>query len=240
MCVASLWSGRLDPIRGGRRLSSETKELVRRIKTLGEAGLPMSAEDARRLIRALSRFTTQHLQAAGYPATKVRAVTTKLRDAGRRSPPWRPTSSRLPGRPQDGSDGNRRSRWLFSRNHKYYADEVTATLVEVRYYLQVLSMKNAPPLPRGAFQTDFLWLTSHPVLPGYYKDPIQRIDIDLDEVMASARTCQSGHLIPLDRGGRHEPANAFLMHARSNQLQGNLTLDELLDLMRGILQRHER
>ena len=201
--------------------------------------MPMSVGDVRRLIRDLSRFTTQHLQEAGYPTGKIKAVTTKLRDAGRRSPPWRPTSSRLPGRPQDGADGNRRLRWLFQPTHKFYADEVTATLVEVRYYLQVLSMKNAPPLPRGAFQCDFLWLTEHPILPRAYKDPIQRIDIDLAEVIASARTCQSGHLIPLDRGGRHEAPNAFLMHARSNQLQGNLTLDELLELMRGILSRHK-
>jgi hypothetical protein len=53
-----------------------------------------------------------------------------------------------------------------------------------------------------------------------------------------ARTIQSGHLHPLDRGGKHEPANAFLMLHRSNQLQGNLTVEELIALMDEIVKRH--
>ena len=56
--------------------------------------------------------------------------------------------------------------------------------------------------------------------------------------MEDARTIQSGHLYPLDRGGRHIPQNAFLMLHRSNQLQGNLTLDELVTLMNEIVKRH--
>jgi hypothetical protein len=46
--------------------------------------------------------------------------------------------------------------------------------------------------------------------------------------------------VPLNRSGKHEPANAFLMLARSNQLQGDLTVDELLNLMEQILLRHHR
>jgi hypothetical protein len=74
----------------------------------------------------------------GYDARQVLRITTKMRDAGRRSPPWKPTSSRVPGRPQDGSDGNRIKRWLLAADHKFYADEINATLVEVKYYLQLL------------------------------------------------------------------------------------------------------
>jgi hypothetical protein len=44
----------------------------------------------------------------------------------------------------------------------------------------------------------------------------------------------------LDRGGKHEPRNAFLMLPRSNQLQGNMTVDELLALMARILERHKQ
>ena len=81
---------------------------------------------------------------SGIEKRKVTRLTTKFRDAGRRSPPWKATSSVVPGRPQDGSDGNRQNRWLFDPSHKFYADEVTATLVEIGYYFQTLSMKNSP------------------------------------------------------------------------------------------------
>ncbi len=170
----------------------------------------------------------------------MKAARTKFRDAGRRSPPWRPTSSRVPGRPQDGADGNRRNRWLFKPAHKFYADEITATLVEVRYYLQLLSMNNAPPLPEDSVQESFMWLVDHKVEPSTYLDPIQLIGIDLHEFLEDLRFVQSGHLVPLDRGGKHEPPNSFLMLARSNQLQGNLTLEELLNLMEQILVKHGR
>lgn len=60
----------------------------------------------------------------------------------------------------------------------------------------------------------------------------------MDEVIADAKIIQSGHIFPLDRGGRHHPSNTFLMLARSNQLQGNLSVEELLDLMKSILEKH--
>lgn len=213
---------------------------IEKIKNWGSLGYSISVEEGQLFMREMTGFTRNHLREAGFPEKGIEAVITKLRDAGRRSPPWKPTSSLVPGLPQDGADGNRQLRWLFEPDHKFYADEVTATLVEIRYYLQILSMKNAPPLPEGAFQEDFIWLTGHKIEPGRYKDPIQLIDIDLQEVLENPRLCQSGHLIPLDREGRHEPSNAFLMLARSNQLQGNMTLDELLQLMHEILERHRR
>jgi hypothetical protein len=213
---------------------------IEKIKNWGSLEYSISVEEVRLFMREMTSFTRNHLRQAGYPKKDIEAIITKLRDAGRRSPPWKPTSSLVPGLPQDGADGNRRWRWLFEPDHKFYADEVTATLVEIRYYLQILSMKNAPPLPESAFQEDFIWLTGHKIEPGIYKDPIQLVDINLQEVLKDRRLCQSGHLIPLDRGGRHETSNAFLMLARSNQLQGNMTLDELLQLMYEILERHRR
>ena len=65
------------------------------------------------------------------------------------------------------------------------------------------------------------------------------IDIDFSEIIIERRNIQSGHLYPLDRGGKHVPDNTFLMLARSNQLQGNLTAAELIDLMKFIVQQHE-
>lgn len=221
------------------RITNENlSRLLERVSQLADLEFEMSAEQVRILISDITNITKSLLLSAGFPERSITALSTKLRDAGRRSPPWSPHSNRVPGRPQDGADGNRRLRWLFRPNHKFYADEITATLVEVRYYLQVLSMTNAPELPADTIQDKFVWLTGHRILPGEYRDPIQRIPIDLRIILQDLRTIHSGHLIPLDRNGRHEPKNAFLVLARSNQLQGNLTLDELVQLMRDILQRH--
>lgn len=205
---------------------------------LASSGPPSEVEIARSLIKLINKLFREQMGLAGHDSKQITKLTTKFRDAGRRSPPWKPTSSRVPGRPQDGSDGNRINRWLLDPQHKFYADEITATLVEVKYYLQALSMEGAPDFEKGTIQAAFGWLIEHSVLPGAYFDPIQLVPIQLQPVIENARIIQSGHLFPLDRGGKHVPGNAFLMLARSNQIQGNLTLDELVDLMETIVGRH--
>ena len=212
---------------------------IDRIKTL--AGLQGSIDETqvRELIRLVSGLFRDLMLAAGHDARQITRLTTKFRDAGRRSAPWRATSSRVPGRPQDGANGNRINRWLLDKSHKFYADEVTATLVEIKYYLQALSMSGAPELPDESLKSAFSWILEHKIEPGNYVDPIQLVPINIHDVVRDARTIQSGHLIPLDRGGKHEPKNAFLMLPRSNQLQGNQTRDELLALMEEILARHK-
>jgi len=103
-----------------------------------------------------------------------------------------------------------------------------------------LSFKNAPPVNNEIFEKSFKWLLENDIKPDNYLDPIQLISIDMNDVINEARLIQSGHLFPLDRGGRHEPNNTFLMLARSNQLQGNLSVDELLKLMEHIITRHRK
>ena len=208
------------------------------LKSLAQFQYKITDEQVRVMIRTMSDVFRQHLLTSGFDERKVRALITKFRDAGRRSAPWRPASGRVPGRPQDGADGNRQNRWLFEEEHKFYASEINATLVEVKYFLQSLSMASAPPLPANTIQEEFIWLTGHKIEPGVYRDPIQLIAIDLVDFLQDARSVQSGHLTPLDRGGRHIPENTFLMLYRSNQLQGNLTLDELITLMETIVTRH--
>lgn len=214
---------------------NKSLENISRLATLQ---LDITEEEVRELISEITTIFTKSCTDFGYDKRQVLRITTKMRDAGRRSPPWKPTSSRVPGRPQDGSDGNRIKRWLMTPDHKFYANEIDATLVEVKYYLQLLSMDDAPPLPKNTIQKSFYWLVEHNVMPNTYLDPIQLIPISLKDVMEDARTIQSGHLYPLDRGGKHVPKNAFLMLHRSNQLQGNLTLDELVALMNEIVKRH--
>ena len=211
-----------------------------RIQTLAQNEYNISIEDIRILMNLVSRSFKIHLVENGFDNRQITKLTTKLRDAGRRSPPWKAFSSRIPGRPQDGADGNRTNRWLLDSDHKFHANEIMATFVEIKYYLQCLSMEGAPELPNNSIKTCFAFLLDHDVEPGQYLDPIQRIQIPLGEVIVDASIIQSGHLIPLDRNGRHIPINTFLMLKRSNQLQGNLTVNELLDLMYNILNNHNR
>ncbi len=213
--------------------------LISRIKEKAKYKYKISEDDVRILIRDMIAFFRELCIECGYDKKAIQKIATKLRDAGRRSPPWKSTSSRVPGLPQDGKDGNRIKRWLLEPDHKFYADEVTATLVEIKYYLQLLSMEDAPNLPNNSIQECFDWLIEHKVEAGNYLDPIQLVPISLKTIMENARTIQSGHIYPLDRGGKHEPKNAFLMLHRSNQLQGNLTLDELIVLMDKIVKKHK-
>ena len=212
-------------------------ELIQ-IKEIANKKNKITIDEVRVLITKVTSVFTELCLDFGYEARQILRVKTKLRDAGRRSPPWKQFSGRVPGRPQDGADGNRILRWKLKKDNKFYADEMTATLTEVKYYLQLLSMNDAPSLPENSIQTCFNWLIEHDVFPGFYLDPIQLIPISLKEIIADARIIQSGHLHPLDRGGKHEPKNAFLMLFRSNQLQGNLTVEELIELMSEIVKRH--
>lgn len=214
-------------------------QLSEHIKYVSRNQYEMTEADARNLISyMIALFRNALTDTGNYKENQVRPVVTKFRDAGRRSAPWRPTSNRVPGRPQDGADGNRINRWLLPPDHKFYADEITATLVEVKYFLQTLSMSDAPQLPKNSIQKTFGWLLGHDVEPGVYLDPIQLIPISLREFLKDPRLIQSGHLTPLDRGGKHTPDNTFLMLARSNQIQGNQTLEELVALMERVVTRY--
>ncbi len=214
-------------------------DLLKQINDLSQKQNGMSVEEVRLLIGAVSNYFKRFLESSGYDERKVRAIMTKFRDAGRRSAPWQPASKKVPGRPQDGADGNRQPRWNFPPEHKFYADEINATLVEVKYYLQTLSMEGVPSLPADTIQDSFIWLLGHAIAPGNYIDPIQLIPINFNEFINDPRLVQSGHLVPLDRGGRHVPSNTFLMLYRSNQIQGNQTLDELVELMKRVVKYHD-
>lgn len=208
------------------------------IDRLASAQFSITDEEVRILIRILSQTFRDILVYDGGDGDIAKRITTKFRDAGRRSAPWAAFSSLIPGRPQNGSDGNRINRWLLPPTHKFYASEIDATLVECKYILQTLSMKNAPEMPFSTIEKSFTWLTGHDIIPSLYKDPIQVTDIDFLDFYKDRRTLQSGHFIPLNRGGKHVPNNTFLMLYRSNQIQGDQTFQELMDFMKETLKRH--
>ena len=209
-----------------------------RLVELAELGPDMSDDQVREAIGIFPVFFRQVLVDHGFLDSQAKALATKFRDAGRRSAPWKPTSSKVPGRPQDGADGNRIRRWDLPADHKQYASERDASLVEIRYYLQALSFDDAPIVPHPSFSTAWSWLVEHKVAPGEYLEPIQLLPISLREVLSNPRIITSGHIVPLDREGRHEPPNTSLIFSRSNQMQGNMTLNEYLLLSDEIVQRH--
>lgn len=221
-----------------KKRTDDISDLCEKILRLARRRDAISVDEVRILLSSIIALFRAIMTEAGHSRRDVNRIVTKFRDAGRRSPPWRPTSSVVPGLPQDGADGNRQNRWLFEESHKFYASEKVAHLVEIKYYLQAISMTNAPTIPCDGFGDMWGWLVDHRVAPGEYLDPIQLVQIDLDKFVADRRYVESGHLVPLDRGGRHVVCNSFLMIIDSNRMQGNLTVDELLELMNRIIQRH--
>jgi hypothetical protein len=202
-------------------------------KSLDEAAVRESIELCREIFR-----TT--LRDAGFDKRKITALLTKFVDAGRRSAPWRPTSGRVPGRPQDGADGNRIKRWLLPSDHKFFASEIDATLVEIRYMLQAMSMGGFPSIRNKELLDSWSWLNNgRRVNQGDYLDPIQLIPIGFRDFFENPRQVTSGHIYPLDRGGKHVPDNTFLTLAISNNLQGRNTVEELLNMMWAIVYRHK-
>lgn len=197
-----------------------------------------SVREAIELARAIFRET---LRANSFEDRKITALLTKFVDAGRRSAPWRPVSGRVPGRPQDGADGNRIKRWLLPEDHKFFATEIDATLVEIRYLLQAVSMEGFPVVPERSRLNSWAWLTDEKEINnGDYLDPIQLVPIRFRDFFENPRQVTSGHIFPLDRGGKHVPENTFLTLAISNNLQGNNTVAELLDMMWSIVNRHKQ
>lgn len=210
-----------------------------KLSQLGAIGREnLTDDEVTEAIQLLPTFYRALLTQSGFDDRPARALTTKFRDAGRRSAPWKAFSSKVAGRPQDGADGNRINRWLLPEDHKQYATQREATLVEIAFYMQALAFKDSPKVPHEKFSEHWEWITGHPILPGYFKDPVQLRDISILKVIENPRMITSGHITPLDRGGKHEVGNVFLVLHRSNQMQGNMTLPEFLQLSDYIVKRH--
>ena len=204
---------------------------------LGASGPNCSENNVLEMYSAARAYFREQL--SGVPAKRVNALLTKYNDAGPRSAPWRPVSGRVPGRPQDGRDGNRINRWQLPEDHKFYSTRKNGVLVGIKYILQTLSMDGAPASPQELSHS-YEWLTGCAIGPGQFRDPIQLVSVRMEDIIENPRLITSGHLTPLDRGGRHLPSNTSLMLKVSNDLQGNLTVEELLDKIHEILQRHGR
>jgi hypothetical protein len=217
------------------QIRTATRLLIER----SQAKFACTEEDIAVMYRAARSLFRALMRRAGFTEIAVRALLTKFNDAGPRSAPWKPVSSRVPGRPQDGRDGNRIRRWELPEDHKFYSTRIDGTLVAIKYIFQALSMSGAPVSPVEVSR-EFAWLVGHDIVPGAFRDPIQQSEVRFEDVATNPRIITSGHIVPLDRGGRHVPSNTSLMLKTSNDLQGNNTVDELLNLIQDILRRHGR
>lgn len=212
--------------------------IVIELAEIGSHGSNLNEEDVRWAISLARKMFREACKGDAYSRRNIDAVLTKFTDAGRRSGPWKPTSSKVPGRPQDGADGNRIKRWLLDPQHKFYATEIDATLVEIKYIFQALSMTDAPMVKGNSNLLSWTWLYPTPAQPNTFIDPIRLTPVLFQEFIRDRRMITSGHIDPLDRSGKHEPSNTSLMLKSSNDLQGNLRIDELLNEMWEILNRH--
>ena len=132
---------------------------IEEINNLASYQYDITVENSRMLIRKLATLLFRATcLSAGIDGQSITKLTTKFRDAGRRYSPWKAASSRAQEGLQTEDDGNRINRWLLDPAHKFYADEVTATLVECKYILQTLSMLNAPELINDNLKHSFTWL----------------------------------------------------------------------------------
>jgi hypothetical protein len=211
--------------------------LAKEVVELGERGDSMTDADVDALMERIPKLFRRLCVDAGLPKKQVTAVVTKFRDSGRRSPPTAVFSSVGPGRPQNADDGNRANRWALPSDHKYYAPMREAKLVEIKYFLQSLCFVDAPEVPNPDARDAFAWLLGHELTPGAYLDPIMLRAMNFKAFLNFPRLATSGHLVPLARGGRHEPSNTFLMLDRSNTLQNDLTFDEFFALVDDVLTR---
>ena len=185
--------------------------LVIELAEIGKHGPGLDEENVRQAISLARALFREACKGDAYGSKDIAAVLTKFTDAGRRSAPWKATSSKVPGRPQDGADGNRIRRWLLEPDHKFYATEVDATLVEIKYIFQALSMTDAPPVEGHINLHTWDWLYPTPAQPNAFIDPIRLTSISFPEFVRDRRMVTSGHIDPLDRTGKHEPSNTSLM-----------------------------
>jgi len=131
---------------------------------------------------------------------------------------------------------NREARWDIEEDHPYYATYETCLDVARRLTLYIFEMEDAPPCPTGLVQ----YLEREPI-PDSYVCYIcgQPVTIEqINEAEVSKAVVETGHKIPFNIGGIHEPDNVFFCHRECNIAQGNKIMPEFCDWIASILEFH--
>ena len=213
------------------------------LEILQEDNIP-TLEQCLEISACLRKIARQTIVETHHGESYANNLLKKIYDITIRSAPTTTHSSEVAGLPQTGADGNRRNRWEYDEDHPYYASQQTSTLTYCRYLMQFFCIEGAPHLPSeldcGRLAT--LLLIEGGVAPGTYIDPISLEEVgswnDL-RTAAGRRNFELGHFIPFSQGGRHTLENVFLQTLQSNRIQGDNTLDELIEWAYLFLERHE-
>ena len=213
------------------------------LQNLQEDSQP-TLEECRTLLICLRKVARQTILDIPFGDEYARNLLQKVSDITIRSAPTESYSSQVAGAPQSGVDGNRRNRWEHEDNHPFYASEIISILTYCRFLLQFFCITGAPDLP-SELDCDglaSLLLIGGGISSGTYTDPIslERVGSWNDLRTAEGRrNFELGHFIPFARGGRHTLENVFLQTIQSNRIQGNNTLQELIEWANSFLERHQ-
>jgi hypothetical protein len=161
------------------------------------------------------RTVRKSLRAAGVPQSLLNSVRTRALKTGRR---------------QTGPHkGNRADRWDVDTGDPQYGSETDCKLILLRLYAMMLEFKNAPNVDDPTKSTLEKYL-GRPIQKGQYRDPLTKERLDFTSFVAESEHPQHGrsdfhlgHENP-KAAPKHTPANVGWRSARSNLIQGDLTL----------------
>ncbi len=136
------------------------------------------------------------------------------------------------GRSQTGEfKSNRQSRWRLQPNDPQYGTEIDSKIILVKLLCQILEFQEAP-IPSDAIQAIAHKYLKRTPRQGQYRDPLTRERLSYRQMVAEYQDPRQGmsnfhigHEDPTVQP-KHTPSNVSWRSARSNLIQGDLTLRE--------------
>lgn len=163
------------------------------------------------------RLARKGLKTAGVPMKVLDSIKTRALKTGRR----------LTGPNQ----GNRKNRWQVSDDDPQYGGEEDCKTILLRLYAAAVEFKNAPEINEET-KTILQKHLGRPIKTNSFRDLLTKERLDFANLVAESETPQHGrsefhlgHENP-KATPRHIPSNVTWRSARSNLIQGDLTLAE--------------
>lgn len=127
---------------------------------------------------------------------------------------------------------NRDVRWATWPASVQYASHYECAMIEMELMVELFEFAGAPSL-NEELQAAIFAVRGQPVIPGARRCYITGYMLNFEDYVQAAINPQGGksayhvgHILPLTRGGRHEPRNVAWLSDDGNRIQGNDTLDE--------------
>ena len=175
--------------------------------------MPTTMAEVQEDIRQLKRG----LRDIGIPTGLVTSIETRALRSGRR---------------QTGEfKSNRESRWRLQPDDPQYGTDIDSKIILAKLLCQLLEFQGAPIPTNAVLEVARKYLERAPG-QGQYRDPLTREHLSFPQIVAEKAdprhgisSFHIGHDDPT-RQPKHTPANVSWRSARSNLIQGNLTLRE--------------